>query len=118
MAVSSKRGFNTQLLHTEIPFLAPHTHVMPPFSTSTYATESLDHLDKGELFGLVVKAMDICAPHCKAVERNAVLTILVTVIKSKCFISAATDFHKYKKYNFQEIISPQIERTKEKNMET
>lgn len=42
MPEKSPRGFSTRALHTQIPWLHPHTHVMPPFLTSTYAMESLD----------------------------------------------------------------------------
>ncbi len=42
MVDESSRGFSTRALHTQIPWLHPQTHVMPPFLTSTYAAESLD----------------------------------------------------------------------------
>ncbi|MDP3778866.1 MAG: PLP-dependent aspartate aminotransferase family protein [bacterium] len=42
MSEESPRGFSTRALHTQIPWLHPHTHVMPPFLTSTYAMDSLD----------------------------------------------------------------------------
>lgn len=42
MSTQEQRGFGTRALHTQIPYLHPKTHVMPPFSTSTYCLESLD----------------------------------------------------------------------------
>jgi len=42
MATKEQRGFSTRALHTPIPYLYPKTHIMPPFSTSTYCMESLD----------------------------------------------------------------------------
>ena len=36
------RGFSTRALHTQIPYLHPLPHVMPPYRTSTFVSESLD----------------------------------------------------------------------------
>ena len=41
-----KRGFNTRLSHAELPYLMPHSHVMPLYNTSAYAVESLDPSDE------------------------------------------------------------------------
>lgn len=42
MTEKSPRGFSTRALHTQIPWLIPKPHVMPAYSTSAYAMESLD----------------------------------------------------------------------------
>lgn len=42
MSQEEQRGFGTRSLHTQIPYLHPNPHVMPPYLTSTYAVQSLD----------------------------------------------------------------------------
>lgn len=50
MSTEEQRGFSTRALHTPIPYLYPKTHIMPPFSTSTYCMESLDPPNDQEFF--------------------------------------------------------------------
>lgn len=50
MSAQEQRGFSTRALHTQIPYLYPKTHVMPPFSTSTYCMDSLDTPSNQEFF--------------------------------------------------------------------
>ena len=41
-ATKEERGFSTRALDPKIPWLLPHTHIMPIFLTSTYTMDSLD----------------------------------------------------------------------------
>ncbi len=67
MAELSPHGFSTRALHTPLPWLHPHTHIMPPYLTSTYAMESLDAPNDQEF---PFKYARIGTPNSELLERT------------------------------------------------
>lgn len=79
--------------------------------------KSTTTVDKTAVLGIVLKVMKEVEPDCEPVVINPDVSIIITVLKTRCFITEAPLFEEYKKYNLQELAITQCERIAKKNEE-